>query len=112
VVLDPVLERWLDEAALVPGLIPDGLPPVSEWSWSWTWDGFEHVDPAKEQSALETALRTHTTTLQREYAKKNLDWRRELQQRADEVAEMDRLGLFVDISPEKSAQETETTVND
>jgi len=112
VVLDPILERWLDEAALVPGLIPDGLPPVSDWSWSWTWDGFEHVDPAKEQSALEAALRTHTTTLQREYAKRNLDWRRELEQRADEIAEMNRLGLFVDLAPEKNEQETETTVNE
>jgi lambda family phage portal protein len=108
VVLDPILERWLDEAALVPGLIPDGLPPVSEWGWSWTWDGFEHVDPAKEQNALETALRTHTTTLQREYAKRNLDWRRELRQRAVEIAEMDDLGLLVDILPEESSQETKS----
>ena len=110
VVLDPILERWLDEAALVPGLIPDGLPPVAEWSWSWTWDGFEHVDPAKEQSALETALRTHTTTLQREYAKRNLDWRRELQQRADEIAEMERLGLMVDLAPDATSSDTTTEV--
>jgi capsid protein len=110
VVLDPILERWLDEAALVPGLIPDGLPPVSEWSWSWTWDGFEHVDPAKEQSALETALRTHTTTLAREYAKRNLDWRRELQQRADEIAEMERLGLMVDLAPDATSSNTTTEV--
>lgn len=110
VVLDPLLERWLDEAALVSGLLPDGLPPVAEWTWSWTWDGFEHVDPAKEQTALEGALRTHTTTLAREYAKRNLDWRRELRQRADEIAEMDRLGLFVDLAPDATSSETQTEV--
>lgn len=108
VVLDPLLERWLDEAALVSGLLPNGLPPVAEWTWSWTWDGFEHVDPSKEQSALEGALVTHTTTLAREYAKKNLDWRRELRQRAEEVALMKELDLFVDIRPESSSQETKS----
>lgn len=112
VVLDPLLERWLDEAALVAGLLPDGLPPVAEWSWSWSWDGFEHVDPAKEALALEVALRTHTTTLRREYAKKNMDWRRELQDRADEIAAMDRLGLFVDLAPDAQKQESTTVRED
>ena len=110
VVLDPLLERWLDEAALVPGMLPDGLPPVAEWTWSWTWDGFEHVDPAKEQSALETALRTHTTTLQREYAKRNLDWRRELAQRAKEISVMDDLGLLVDLAPDATSSDTTSEV--
>ena len=107
VVLDPLLERWLDEAALVPGLIPDGLPPVEEWSWTWTWDGFEHVDPAKEQSALETALRTHTTTLQREYAKRNLDWRREVDQRAEEIAYMNAKGLVMEPAPQATVSDTQ-----
>jgi lambda family phage portal protein len=99
-VLDRLLGAWLDEAALVPKLIPNGLPPVSEWTWSWTWDGFEHVDPSKEANALETALRTHTTTLASEYQKKGKDWRQELAQRAQEIAVMKDLGLFVDLEPE------------
>ena len=104
-VLDRLLGAWLDEAALVPGLIPRGLPPISQWTWSWTWDGFEHVDPSKEASALETALRTHTTTLAAEYQKKGKDWRQELNQRAQEIAVMKDLGLFVDLEPKKTQSE-------
>ena len=51
-------------------------------------------------NALETALRTHTTTLAAEYQKKGKDWRQELAQRAQEIAVMKELGLFVDLEPE------------
>jgi lambda family phage portal protein len=99
-ILDPLLHDWLDEAALVAGMLPDGLPPVASWNWSWTWDGFEHVDPLKEAEALQTKLRTHTTTLAAEYQRQNKDWLVELQQRAKEIAAMKELGLFVDLEPE------------
>lgn len=56
--LDRLLAEWLNEAALVPGLIPDGLPIVADWQHDWQWDGFEHVDPTKEASADETQLAT------------------------------------------------------
>lgn len=56
--LDRLFAEWLNEAALVPGLIPDGLPLVAEWVHEWHWDGFEHVDPAKEANADETRLAT------------------------------------------------------
>ncbi|MGH7129772.1 MAG: phage portal protein, partial [Planctomycetaceae bacterium] len=46
VVLDRILAAWLDEAALIPGLLPDGLPPITAWEHQWFWDGREHVDPA------------------------------------------------------------------
>lgn len=71
--LDRIFAEWLNEAALIPGLIPDGLPLVAEWRHEWQWDGFEHVDPAKEANADETMLGTgmadHFTLL----AKKGLD---------------------------------------
>jgi capsid protein len=100
VMLDPLVGKWLDEAALVPGLIPDGLPPMAEWTWQWTWDGFEHVDPKKEADAMETRLKTHTTTLAAEYQRLGRDWRQELAQRAEEITLMKELGLFVDMTPE------------
>lgn len=56
--LDRLFAEWLNEAALVPGMIPDGLPLVAEWQHEWHWDGFEHVDPAKEANADETQLKT------------------------------------------------------
>lgn len=33
-----------------------------------------------------------------------MDWRRELQDRAAEIAEMQRLGLFVDLAPDAQKQ--------
>jgi capsid protein len=99
VMLDRVLAAWVNEAALA-GVLPDGLPPFSEWEWSWQWDGKEHVDPAKEANAAETRLRTHTTTLASDYAKQGKQWDVELRQRATEVALMKELNLFVDFTPE------------
>ena len=99
VMLDRVLAAWVNEASLA-GLLPEGLPPFSEWDWSWQWDGKDHVDPLKEASASETRLRTHTTTLAAEYAKAGKQWDVELRQRAAEVALMKELNLFVDFTPE------------
>jgi capsid protein len=93
VMLDRLFYEWADEAALLTGYIPAGLPPVAEWRWSWVWDGREHVDPAKEATAIETRLRTNTTTLSAEYAKAGKNWETELRQRAAEVTLARELGL-------------------
>ena len=92
-VLDRVLYAWLNEAALVPGLIPDGMPPFAEWDWGWRWPGFEHVDPTKEATASASRLATHTTTLREEYAARGLDWQEQLRQRASELQLMSELGI-------------------
>ena len=92
-VLDPLLKDWLDEAALVPGLLPDGLGPVAEWKWRWIWQGWEHVDPTKEADAQTIRLMNNTTTLSDECARSGDDWRRVLRQRAAEKALARELGL-------------------
>jgi len=108
VVLDRILAAWLDEAALIPGLIPPGLPPFSRWEHQWFWDGREHVDPAKEASAQATRLASHTTTLSEEYARRGLDWEEQLRQRAKEVALMNELGLpSAAAQPESPTEESE-----
>lgn len=93
VALDKIAYAWLDEAALVPGLIPAGLPPFNEWDWSWVWQGFEHSDPTKAASATATELTLHTTTLRDQYESQGLDWREQIQQRAEEIALMRELGI-------------------
>ncbi len=93
VVLDRVLAAWLDEAALIPGLLPAELGPFAEWSHQWFFDGQEHVDPAKEANAQATRLANHTTTLAHEYARQGRDWEEALRQRAKEMALMQELGL-------------------
>lgn len=99
-VLDRVLAAWFDEAALIPGLLPDGIGPIGDWPHQWFWDGHEHVDPAKEATAQATRLANHTTTLAHEYARQGRDWEEALRQRALEVALMRELGL----TPAQEAQ--------
>jgi capsid protein len=93
VVLDRLLSMWLDEAALVPGLIPNGLPPVAQWQWRWVWDGMEHIDPVKEADAQALRLQNNTTTLADECSKVGADWRTVLRQRAIERAMLRELGM-------------------
>jgi len=112
VVLDRILAAWLDEAALIPGLLPEGLPLVASWQHRWFWDGHEHVDPQKEATAQATRLASHTTTLADEYARRGQDWETQLRQRAKEVALMQELGLTTapvsqDTAPADTEEETD-----
>jgi capsid protein len=93
VLLDRILTAWLDEAALVPGLLPVGSGPFARWPHQWFWDGHEHVDPAKEANAQATRLANHTTTLADEYARRGQDWEAQLRQRSKELSLMTELGL-------------------
>jgi lambda family phage portal protein len=102
-VLDRLLHAWLREAVLVSDLLPlrvRTLFATGDGAWGaphqWFWDGNEHVDPAKEATAQQTRLSSHTTTLASEYAKQGRDWESELRQRAKEVALMKELGLEAD----------------
>jgi lambda family phage portal protein len=84
-VLDRVFRAWLDEAALVPGLIPDGLPLRNRWTWEWYFDGFTSLDPQKDATADKTRLESGTTTLQRICAEEGEDWEEVLEQQAREA---------------------------
>jgi len=84
---------WLDEAALVPGVIPSGMPPYGQWRYAWLWPGREHVDPLKEASAQALRLANLTTTLAAEYGRQGKDWEAELRQRAKEQQLVNELGL-------------------
>lgn len=90
-IINRIWSAWIDEAALIPGLLP-GLP-MSSIDVQWFWDGTEHVDPAKEAAAQEKRLANHTTTLADEYAKEGKDWEAKLRQRGREFALITELGL-------------------
>jgi len=94
VVLDRVLNAWLNEAVLIEGYLPQSARTLdANLAHQWFWDGLDHVDPQKEATAQATRLTSHTTTLAAEFAKAGLDWESELRQRAREVALMRELGL-------------------
>ena len=104
--LDRVLAAWVNEASLA-GILPDGMPPFSEWNWGWVWDGKDHVDPAKEANAAATRLQTLTTTLASEYARQGKRWDVELRQIAAERDLMDELGLQLPAAPGAAPQPAE-----
>lgn len=83
----PIFEWWYEEATLVEGLLPRGLPPVDQIDIAWHWDGREHVDPVKEANAQKIRLENGTTTLLDEWAKQGQDGQVKLRQRIAEQAE-------------------------
>lgn len=72
-ILDRLFLKWLDEATLIPGLLPEGVGPFSQWPWSWFWDGAEHVDPAKVAASNEKNLRSGIANRPRIYAMSGAD---------------------------------------
>ena len=111
VVMDRLLDAWFDEAALIPGLLPEGLGPYGTWSHTWMWDGTSHVDPLKEANAQAVRLSNHTTTLADEYARAGLDWETQIRQRAKEHALLTEVGLVPD-SDIPDAPDEETDADD
>jgi lambda family phage portal protein len=93
-VLDRLFDAWLNEAVLISGYLPQRARRLGvDFPKQWFWDGVEHVDPAKEAIAQQMRLVNHTTTLASEYARQGLDWEREIEQRATEVALLKSLDL-------------------
>lgn len=92
-VLDRLFAAWLYEAALLPGFLPVGLPPVVDWESTWQWDGVESIDPQKDAQATQLEMSLGLTTLAEEAAARGRDWREVLNQLAIEQAEAKRLGL-------------------
>lgn len=91
-VLDPTFLAWCEEALLV-GQIPDGLPPIEEWSWTWNYDGFDSIDQNKDATADDVRLKNGTQTYHETYAAYGQDWEEQFEQRAREMKRAKELGL-------------------
>jgi lambda family phage portal protein len=92
-VLDRIFRAFINEARLVPGLLPAGLPAFALWRWEWHWDGFGSIDPQKDGAADAAALAAGLMTWAEFYAKQGQDWKAALRQRAREKLFMAGLGL-------------------
>jgi lambda family phage portal protein len=91
-VLERIFAAWLEEAIMVPGLLPGGTTPANV-PHSWYWPGFSTIDRQKEAAADTEALDNNTTTLAELLAEVGLDWEDVLRQKAREKELMDELGL-------------------
>lgn len=79
-VLDRIFRRWLSEAQLVSGLLPQAArrqqPPVRV---VWTWPAWEHADPAKEGAGVKARMEAGTSNLIIECGKQGRDWQEVLE---------------------------------
>lgn len=82
-VLDRLFFAWLDEAALIPGLIPAGLGPFYRWQHAWAWDPPEDLDPVKSAQARLIDLACGMTSFPKEYAAKGQDYETEHAKQAE-----------------------------
>lgn len=87
IIWDPIVNAWAQEAVLIAGHLPDGLPPVDEWEWSTNWDGFAELDETKTSAADDQRLRNGTTNLATIAAERfGSKWRDVIDQLAVEIA--------------------------
>jgi lambda family phage portal protein len=91
--INRTFRAWVEEARRVPGVLPPGLPPVSEWQWSWHWDGFESINPVDDANASKILLQLGLTTYSELLAEDGKDWEETFAQRAREAKLRDELGL-------------------
>jgi len=99
IVLDPIFEAWAEEAAQIPGYLPEDLPPVEDWEFSWNFDGFDSIDPVKDATADDIRLKNGTSTYAEVFAEYGQDWQEQFEQRAREVAYAEKLGLPLSSMP-------------
>lgn len=60
--------------------------PGADWlAHEWHGRPFDWIDPQKEAAGIEIALKNHLTTLTREYARRGLDFRAAMIERAEEL---------------------------
>lgn len=81
-VLNKIFNAWFKEYCLVEGILP------FKKSVYWTFEeglGVK-IDPLKEANATAKRFDYNITTLAREYAAQGLDWQKELEQKAKELA--------------------------
>jgi lambda family phage portal protein len=94
-VLNKIFRAWLEEAVTVPGYLPTGLRSVVSVPHEWHYDPWEHIDETKAATAITMSLANFTTTLAAECARRKMDWRRVIAQRAREMDMQKELGVLI-----------------
>jgi lambda family phage portal protein len=109
----PLFVQWLEEGINRGDItLPDGAPDfytakAAYCRVKWIGPARGWVDPVKEVQAAQMRMDTGISTLEDECADQGKDWQEVLQQRAREIAAMDKLGLkrpaWADHAPPKDA---------
>jgi lambda family phage portal protein len=111
-----IYKLWLEEA-LGKGMISsmpnsgpnfyEGLNGDAYAGATWLGAGFGMIDELKETQAATLRIKTHLSTLEREYARQGLDWRHALRQIARERTLMTELEIPL---PEEAENNTENAI--
>jgi lambda family phage portal protein len=91
--LDRLLRSWHQEAALIPGYLPQSVREYASLAHDWRQSGDQFADPQKEANGQQTKLESGTTNLSIECAREGHDWEEVLMQRGRELRLMRELGM-------------------
>lgn len=87
--------RWVGEAAVVAGLLPDLVPA------EWTPPPVVQIDPDKEGLATKRAIRTGLKTFSGAIREQGLDPETHFEEFAADLARLDKLGIVLDSDPRR-----------
>lgn len=76
---EPALRNWLREAALLNGVLPDGIDGEARLPHRWNWPGYPQPEPVREAQAFEILYEAGADTLTNYYARQGRDARTELE---------------------------------
>ncbi len=94
VILNPLFREWLNEAVMIPDLLPDGID-IENLAFEWHWPGFPYMDPMTDaQADTERLTVNRTKTYRQHFAEQGKDWVDEFQQLAEEKLAMEKLGIL------------------
>jgi lambda family phage portal protein len=91
--LDRIFRAWLEEAILIPGLLPAGVRGMADVPHAWHWPGFAPLDPVQDATADHARISNGTLTWQQFWASRGYDWREVMAQQAQERQEIEKLHL-------------------
>lgn len=107
VVLDHLFTAWLDEAVMVPGLLPKSVTRLADVPHEWHWPGYEPLDPVQDATADHSRISNGTLTWQQFWASRGYDWREVMLQQEEERKELEKLELVFGDPLKKSDRITE-----
>ena len=93
VVLDHIFRTWLEEALLIPGLLPASVRSMADVPHEWHWPGHPPLDPVADATADHARISNGTLTWREFWASRGYDWRQVMAQQDQERQEIERLGL-------------------
>lgn len=107
VAMEHIFRAWVDEAVMVPGLIPNGITSAEQIRHEWHWPGFQPLDEMAEAQADSVRRNGGQITDQEYFARRGKDWRDVYDQLETEKKERDRRGIKFADSSGKTDQEAD-----